>query len=93
MLAKAARLAAGRLALVGRAGSPRGPTPTPSSRAGALGGAVLQRHGLGGGPGLVVRIKRELAAALRAGGLGSVSARPWARTSRNRSSGGSGPPP
>jgi dihydroorotate dehydrogenase len=72
VLAKTARLARGRLALVGAGGVGSGAQAYAKIRAGA---SAVQLYSalVYGGPGLVVRIKRELAAALKADGFASIA--------------------
>jgi dihydroorotate dehydrogenase len=78
ILAEAAAAAAGRLALVGVGGISTGAQAYAKLRAGAH--AVQLYSALAyEGPGLAARIKRELAACLRADGFGSAAAATGAR--------------
>ncbi len=73
MLARAHRLAAGRLVLVGAGGVATGAEALAKIRAGA---SLVQLYTAFAyaGPALLPRLKRELASALRAGGFASVAA-------------------
>jgi len=73
VLARAFRLARGRLALIGCGGVSNGAEALGKIRAGA-GLVQLYTAFAYAGPAVIPRIKNELAAALRAGGFASVSA-------------------
>lgn len=72
MLGRFAQAAAGRTALIGAGGIGSGADAYAKIRAGA-GAVQLYSAMVFGGPGLVTRIKRDLAARLRADGFASVT--------------------
>jgi dihydroorotate dehydrogenase len=72
MLGRFAQVAAGRLALIGAGGIASGADAYAKIRAGA-GAVQLYSAMVFEGPGLVVRVKRELAARLRADGFANVA--------------------